>query len=105
MPSMTGRCRGKPRLKVLLFGWQNPRSYGGIQSFVRDLRLASPAHLAFHVFPEDLFDCAFEVARGRFRRGKFVKRLAACPASTIFSGRRQLFFPIDDNYFRRSLPL
>lgn len=77
MPSMTGRCRGKPRLKVLLFGWQNPRSYGGIQSFVRDLRLASPAHLAFHVFPEDLFDCAFEVARGRFRRGKFVKRLAA----------------------------
>ena len=22
----------------------------------------------------------------------------ACPASTTFSGQRQLFFPIDDNY-------
>jgi hypothetical protein len=24
--------------------------------------------------------------------------LAQCPASTTFSGQRQLFFPIDDNY-------
>jgi len=28
-----------------------------------------------------------------------------CLASTILPGQRQLFFPIGDNYFQRSLPL
>jgi hypothetical protein len=29
---------------------------------------------------------------------QFDRDIAACPASTIFPGQRQLFFPIDDNY-------
>ena len=32
-------------------------------------------------------------------------RKAECLASTILPGQRQLFFPIGDNYFQRSLPL
>ncbi|HLI84071.1 MAG TPA: hypothetical protein VKV17_09160 [Bryobacteraceae bacterium] len=27
-----------------------------------------------------------------------ARGIANCPASTIFSGQRQLFFPINDNY-------
>ena len=37
--------------------------------------------------------------------GRYLELREQCLASTILPGQRQLFFPIGDNYFQRSLPL
>ena len=87
--------------ELLIYGCSGAANYIRMQIASHALHSAS-AYFVAHTSDHVLAAVELRLAPDRL----FLNYIGVhCLASTILPGQRQLFFPIGDNYFQRSLPL